>query len=366
MPVDEVKPTPVSDSAPPGPPRKARQARALDFLALVALAALFRMASPMGVGLFLGVLLGFTLQPIYERLRSLGWGARTAALVCTLGAMAMVSTGAVTLGALFVTRGVAFLGSLPPLLAPGGALREFAERMLRGAAPLRLDPNELSSRLEQEAMSLGARAAEVAESIAGTALGGMLTVFFMTLTAYSVLRHWDHLVRRLELTLPLEQRHTHALLGQFRKVGREVLWGTVVTGVLQGLFATLGYWVTGVPQPVFCGALTGVASLVPGVGTLLVWLPLGIYRMLTGHLVAGLLSLVYSALVVGVVSDYFIRPKLVGSDKDVPALLTFVSLFGGVEVFGLVGLVLGPVIVTLSIAILKTYQAEVSASRRLV
>jgi predicted PurR-regulated permease PerM len=53
----------------------------------------------------------------------------------------------------------------------------------------------------------------------------------------------------------------------------------------------------------------------------------------------------------------------VGSDKNVPVLLTFVSLFGGVEVFGLVGLVLGPVIVTLSIAILKTYQVEVSASR---
>jgi predicted PurR-regulated permease PerM len=65
-----------------------------------------------------------------------------------------------------------------------------------------------------------------------------------------------------------------------------------------------------------------------------------------------------------VASDYFIRPKLVGSDKDVPVLLTFVSLFGGVEVFGLVGLVLGPVIVTLSIAILKTYQTEVSATRK--
>lgn len=63
-------------------------------------------------------------------------------------------------------------------------------------------------------------------------------------------------------------------------------------------------------------------------------------------------------------SDYFIRPKLVGSDKNVPVLATFVSLFGGVEVFGLVGLVLGPVIVTLSLAVLKTYQDEVNAGRR--
>jgi predicted PurR-regulated permease PerM len=62
-------------------------------------------------------------------------------------------------------------------------------------------------------------------------------------------------------------------------------------------------------------------------------------------------------------SDYYVRPRLVGSDKDVPVLLTFVSLFGGVEVFGLVGLVLGPVIVALALAVLKTYQAEVSVAR---
>jgi predicted PurR-regulated permease PerM len=364
VPIDEVKPAAVRKSAVKRLPQRVRHRRPLGFLAIVALAALVRLAFPVGVGLFLGALLGFTLQPIYERLRSRGWAPGTAALACTLGAMLVVSTGAAGLALLFVTRGVALVGSLPALLAPGGELRELAERLLRVAAPLHLDPNELSSRLEQEALSFGAHAAQMAGSVARTAFGGLLTVFFMTLTAYSVLRHWTHLVRRLELTLPLERRHTHALLDQFRRVGREVLWGTVVTGLLQGVLAAIGYWVTGVPQPVFFGALTAAASLVPAVGTLLVWIPLSIYRMVTGHVVAGLLSLFYSALIVGIVSDYVIRPRLVGSDKNVPVLLTFLSLFGGVEVFGLVGLVLGPVIVTLSIAVLKMYQLEVSASRK--
>jgi predicted PurR-regulated permease PerM len=349
---------------PEGPPRKARQARALDFLALVAFIALVRLASPVGVGLFLGALLGFTLLPLYERLRTRGWGAGAAALTCTLGAMGVVSVACVGLAVLFVTRGVELAASLPSLLAPGGALREFADRLVRSAAPLHLDPNELSSRLEQEAISFGSRAAGIAGQIAGTTFGGLLTVFFMTVTAYSVLRHWTQLVRRLELTLPLDQRHTHALLDQFRKVGREVLLGTLVTGLAQGILAAVGYWLTGIPDPVFFGAATAVASLVPAVGTLLVWIPLGIYRIATGHVVAGLISLIYSALVVGVATDYFLRPRLVGGDKNVPLLLTFVSLFGGVEVFGLVGLVLGPVIVTLSLAVLKTYQVEVAASRR--
>jgi predicted PurR-regulated permease PerM len=346
------------------PPRVARHARALDFLALSALAALVRLAFPVGIGLFLGALLGFTLQPLYERLRRRGWGAATSALACTLGAMSVVSAGAVGLAILFVTRGVMLVSSLPALLAPGGALRVLAERVLQLAEPLHLDPNELSTRLEEEALSLGARVAQIAGSIAGTAFSGMLTVFFMTLTSYSVLRHWTRLARRLELTLPLEQKHTRALLDQFRRVGKEVLLGTVVTGILQGILAAIGYWVTGVPQPVFFGALTAAGSLVPAVGTLLVWIPIGVYRMATGHFAAGLVSLIYSALIVGVASDYFVRPKLLGSDKNVPALLTFVSLFGGVQVFGLVGLVLGPLIVTLSMAVLKTYQSEVSALRK--
>jgi predicted PurR-regulated permease PerM len=358
--VEEAGGTPSKDP----PPQRARQARALDVLALAALVALIRLAFPVGVGLFLGALLGFTLQPFYERLRSRGWGAGTAALSCTLAATAVISTGAVSLGALFVTRGVALVSSLPTLLAPGGALNELAARLLRDAAPLHVDSSDLTSRLEQEALSLGARAAQIAGSIAGIAFSGLLTVFFMTLTAYSVMRHWTHLVRRLELTLPLEQRHTHALLNQFRRVGREVLLGTIVTGIVQGLLAAFGYWITGVPDPGFFGALTAVASLVPAVGTLLVWIPLGVHRIVTGHVAAGLISLIYSALVVGVASDYLIRPRLVGSDKNVPVLLTFVSLFGGVQVFGLVGLVLGPVIVTLSIAVLRTYQLEVSALRK--
>jgi predicted PurR-regulated permease PerM len=353
----------VLESDPPTPLRRGRQARALDLLAFIALAALIRLAFPVGVGLFLGALLGFTLQPIYGRLRSRGWGEGTAALTCALGATALIVLAAVGLGILFVTRGVAVLSSLPGLFAPGGALRELAERLLRNASGLHMDTNELVSKLEQEVLSLGSRAAELAGTIAGTTFSGVLTVFFMTLTAYSVLRHWTQMARRLELTLPLERRHTHALLDQFRKVGREVLLGTLVTGLLQGVLAAIGYWVTGAPQPVFFGALTAVASLVPAVGTLLVWIPMGVFLIVTGHLAKGLISLIYSALVVGVISDYFVRPRLVGSDKNVPVLLTFVSLFGGVEVFGLLGLVLGPVIVTLSVAVLKTYQAEIAAAR---
>lgn len=337
-----------------------RQTRALQVLALAAFVTLLWIARPVGVGIFLGVLLAFTIEPIYARLCTRGWSCGVAALTCVL-AMVVVATGTVaTFVALFVTRGVALARSLPPLLAPDGALRKLAERTLR---VLHVDPAAAFAHLEGQAADLGSRAAGIAAGVAGATFAGLLTIFFMALAMYYVLRHWTEIVTRAERDLPFEPSHTRALFGQFRNVGSEVLRGTVVTGVVQGVLAGLGYWACGVPDPAFFGVLTAAASVVPAIGTALVWVGAGIYLIAEHHVTAGIAELVYGALVVGVVTDYVIRPRLVGRDTGVPAVLTFVSLFGGVEVFGIVGLVVGPVIVTLCVAVLKTYEEELARDR---
>jgi len=334
---------------------KVSQAKALKLLALAALVGLLWIARPVGVGLFLGILVAFSLQPIYGRLRQRKWSAGNAALACALGSLVLVTGAFSGFAALFITRGVTLAQDAPELVAPGGALRRFAEHALTA---VHVDPDKEFAQLQEQAMGLGARAAGIAAGVAGATFAGALTIFFMTLAAYYVLRHWDEIVHHAERIFPFAPHHTRALFGQFRKVGSEVLRGTVVTGVIQGVFAGLGYWITGVPDPAFFGALTAVASIVPAVGTLLVWIPAGIYLMATGHVAAGVVELVWGALVVGILTDYVIRPRLVGRGAGVPAILTFVSLFGGVEVFGFIGLIVGPVIVTLCVAVLKTYEEE--------
>ena len=344
---------------PPGDTTKLAQANALKLLALAAMAGIFWVAYPVGQGLFLGILVAFTLQPLYGRLRMRKWGPTGAALLCALGSLVVVAIAFAGFAALFITRGVTFAQKAPELVAPGGSVRKIAEHALTA---LHLDPDKEFTHLQEQAVSLGTRAAGVAADVAGGAFGALLTLFFMTLAAYYVLRHWDEIVHHAELVFPFAPHHTRALLGQFRKVGSEVLRGTVVTGVVQGVLAGIGYWITGIPDPLFFGALTAVASLVPAVGTLLIWVPAGIILIATGHPVAGIAELVYAALIVGILTDYVIRPKLIQKGKGVPAILTFVSLFGGIEVFGFIGLIVGPVIVMLCVAILKTYEQEVGAA----
>jgi predicted PurR-regulated permease PerM len=364
--------TPASSTPPPGSgpievvtPRRVHERRVFGLLALVALAAIVRLAMPVGIGLFLGALLAFTLEPIYARLRKGRAGRKgmkpgPAAMTCALGAATVITWTVVGLSTLLITRGISLLGSLRDQLGPDGRLRQAAEETASRLTSLHVNVAEAVQRLQDQAVSVGSRAAGIAADIAGATFTGLLTLFFMTLATYFVLRHWTEIVSRLELMIPLERRHTHALLEQFRTVGREVLLGTVVTGLVQGLFAAIGYWVCGVPEPAFFGALTALASLIPGIGTLLVWVTIGIAQIATGHPGAGFAELVYSALTVGILADYVIRPRLVGREKGVPAILTFVALFGGVEVFGIIGLVLGPIIVTLSFAVLKSYALEVT------
>lgn len=314
-------------------------------------------AHPVGVGIFFGVLLAFTLEPVYARLCARRWNGSLAALACVLGTVLVVMGTLAAFGTLFVTRGVALARSLPPLLAPHGGLRNLAEKAL---GVVHVDPAAAFAHLEGQASNLESRAGGIAAGVAGATFGGVLTIFFVAISMYYVLRHWNEIVGHAERDLPLDPRHTRVLLGQFRSVGNEVLRGTVVTGLVQGVFAGVGYWVCGLPDPAFFGALTAAASVVPAVGTALVWVGAGIYLIATHHLAWGVAELVYGALVVGIVTDYVIRPRLVGHERGVPAVLTFVSLFGGVEVFGVIGLVVGPVIVTLCVAVLKTYEEELA------
>jgi predicted PurR-regulated permease PerM len=183
------------------------------------------------------------------------------------------------------------------------------------------------------------------------------------LTVHFILRDWQGIALRAQEILPLRPDYTRELFEEFRRVGRTTLLGTILTGLAQGVFATIGYAFARVPEPLFFGAATAVASLIPAVGTLLVWVPVGVVLILTGHTIAGIAELAWASITVVAISDYVIRPLLVGGEGEMPSLVTFIALFGGVEVLGLKGLILGPVVMSLAIAVLRLYAKETRALR---
>jgi predicted PurR-regulated permease PerM len=336
--------------------RKA-ESKALSIAAGIALVVVAYVASPIAVGILLGALTAFVLQPLYEKIRLRTRRPRLAALACVgLSGFAIASTGW-SVGYLLVTRGVFLATKLVASLGPGGPGRALVERLTARLAPLGIKGEEIPTKLRDAASRLVESAAGMVATVATGTFAALLGLLFLMLTTHFVLRHGTALAARMEDMLPLHPRHTRALVAEIRKVGRQVLLGTVVTGVAQGLLAFVGYELSGVPEAAFFGAVTAVASLLPGVGTLLVWVPAGLILLATGHGVAGAFLLVWGSLVVVGLSDYVIRPRFVGHG-EMPSFLTFAALFGGVEVFGISGLLWGPLLVASAVAVLRIHATE--------
>lgn len=336
--------------------------RTLAWFAVGAVVAIAWLAHPFATGLLLGALMGFTVQPVYE-----GFARRTGrpllAALTTVLASAVIIVGAVAgFVRLFVTRAIALAHTISEELRPDGAITTWVDAVTNWLGRFGVSSESLTERLRAATGELGSRSAGIASAFASSTFIVVLGLFFALLTMYLVLRYWPRMVTAVVGVSPLLPEYTRALLGEFQRVGRLTLSGAVLTGLAQGALATIGFWITGVPEAIFFGVATALASLVPAVGTLLVWVPLGLYLFAMGEPGRAIVELVWGALIVVGFCDYVIRPRLVG-DEAMPVVLTFVALFGGLEALGLAGLIVGPVIMGLAVAVLRLYAREEKSRR---
>jgi predicted PurR-regulated permease PerM len=337
---------------------------AVSVLGLAGLLLFLWLTLPVALGLLIGMLIAFTVEAPYRRLAA-HWGRPAlAAAACTTGTAILFFVTMGLFGYLLVSRGVIMAGAAQEAFAPGGGGREFVQEIAHRVGIEELSPENITERIVAAAGEIAKSVAEIGARIASASFRILLAGIFAVMGTYFVLLHWRAATARLERLLPFDPRHTRTLLEEFQRAGRSVLLGTILTGLAQGCLAGFGYWLTGVPQAAFFGALTALASLIPAIGTTLVWVPAGLYLFFTGHPTAAVAELVYGALVVVGVSDYVIRPSLVRDAHGTPALVTFVALFGGVEVMGLAGLIVGPVVMALALAMLRIYETELEPRRR--
>ncbi|MGZ3424449.1 MAG: AI-2E family transporter [Polyangiales bacterium] len=332
---------------------------ALAVAAIASIAVILWLAKPIGMGVLLGVLFAFTFRPTYERIAR-RYASRAAALTTVLGSALGLALTFAGLVWILVSGGVVLARQAIDSLEAGGGTQRIVVAVARVTSRVGISSTELDAKTQSFAQGAAALGAALAQQIAAATASMLLSLFFAMLTMYFILRRWDSIGRALIDTLPLRPEYTRKLLQEFRRVGRMTLLSVGVIGLLQGVLATVGYWIVGLPQPLFLGALTAIASLAPGVGTLLVWLPAGIALALLGHVGGGVFLVAWGIVVLTGVPTYVISPRLVGGagDSSMPALFSFISLFGGAALWGLKGLIVGPVLMAVAIAVLRLYAQE--------
>jgi len=195
------------------------------------------------------------------------------------------------------------------------------------------------------------------DSLGSAALGGVNIILMSLVLLYCMfffLMDGDKLIRKILYYLPLEDDAERRMLNRFTSVARATLKGTAVIGVLQGGLAGLAFAVVGIPSAVFWGVIMILLSILPGIGTALVWIPAAGILGASGHWPQAIGLVAFCGVVVGSL-DNVLRPILVGKDTQMHELLIFFGTLGGIMMFGFVGFIIGPIVAALFTTIWDIY-----------
>ncbi len=190
---------------------------------------------------------------------------------------------------------------------------------------------------------------------AGTEL--VINMFLMTVSMYYFFIDGRRIYTEVTKLIPLDRRYIEAFSREFKDVAYAIIYGNTLTALIQGMIGLVGLLIARVPHAGVWGAAMMVVALLPVGGTALVWGPIGLVLLATGKTTEGLFLLSWGAFLVGTI-DNVIRPKLCSARMTLHPLLVFLSMFGGLAVFGMMGLLVGPLIASLFMAMVRIYRRD--------
>ncbi len=192
-----------------------------------------------------------------------------------------------------------------------------------------------------------------------------LRLFLGLFALYYFVKDGSKFLQLFEDHSPIPQEHTSVLINKLRTSIRSIIGGTIIVAVAQGIVSGIGFVVFGIPSPALWGTLAGLSALVPGVGTALILIPAVVYAFVAGSLYQGIGLGIWSILAVGLL-DNFLSPKLIGSGLKIHPLIILFSIIGGLSFFGPEGFILGPLTISLFVALLGIYRLMVKNEEKAI
>ncbi len=195
------------------------------------------------------------------------------------------------------------------------------------------------------------------EKIYGGAASFVFWIFSLFFTFFYFLVDGERIARFLKQVSPLSDGEDEELMRDFVSMSRAIMKGSLAVAIVQGVLGGIGFAAVGLSSPAVWGAVMGIFSLIPIVGTGIIWVPAGLWLFLMGEVWQGAFLLAFGAGVISTV-DNILRPKLVGRDAQIHPLLVFFSTIGGISLFGVPGFLIGPIIVSFFLALVRIYGRE--------
>jgi len=298
-------------------------------------------------------MLAIVSYPLYLRYRRRKWGPALASLFTTLtivlvvivplSLLIMMLVGQVDEAVDFVHKGMQLLSD------PNSKLYGYLNRWFDVSATI--NPQVISERVR----GMGASVASRSVGIVGGFLGTVVEIFFVLFTVYYLLKDADLIVPALRNALPLDREQADEVFCRTHDVIFASVRGVMLIALLQGALGGIAFWVLGLKSALLWGVVMFLLSMVPMLGAFLVWAPAAVLLFATGHPVKAIILIVWGGLVIGSI-DNFLRPKLVGERTRLHELIIFFAVLGGLQVFGILGLFVGPVVVAITLSLVDIYK----------
>ncbi|WP_086981531.1 AI-2E family transporter [Vibrio aphrogenes] len=217
-------------------------------------------------------------------------------------------------------------------------------------------PQEIAQRAAKFISQFGSILVSVSAGVLGDATHFIMNFLLMLFVLFFLLRDQERLINNMRHILPLSRSQEDRLLTEIEQVSKSAVLGSFLTAVAQGFVGGLAFWFVGLPG-LFLGTMIGAASFIPVVGTALVWVPAAGYLFLTGDITWALFIVVWGIAVIGSI-DNLLRPILMQGSAGMDTLMIFFALLGGIQLFGLIGLIYGPLIFAITMVLFKMYEEE--------
>jgi predicted PurR-regulated permease PerM len=371
----QKKGAPPAGPCPPCPAPESREGFPTRFarlffgaITLIVLYFSYLIIKPYLLDIFMALVLFFTAKPLHRALTRLlrGWKALASALTCLI-LLLIILVPLFSLMGIIATQALEFSSQVTKDMQTGhlwlwisdhiDALKLYLTRL-----NLPLPPGEI--KLDQLVRTMVTSASAFVYNNAIGLIKGFSIFFFdlilVLFITFFMFLQGDEFIQSIKRLSPLDPADNDEILRETETTIKATLWGTVIVAFAQGALGGVGFLIVGLPQPAFWGAVMIPASVIPVVGSTIIWGPAAIYLLVTGHITKGIILILWGGVVVSLI-DNVLKPILVKGSSETPSIFILFSILGGLTYFGMIGFILGPLILSFLLSMLRIYQKTILA-----
>ncbi|MBN2060298.1 MAG: AI-2E family transporter [Deltaproteobacteria bacterium] len=318
--------------------------------------------------IILAFLIASAFYPIYSRVKNLfKWKEKTASIVMTFfillvliipvgGFIGTLSNEAFDFYAR--TRSSVSLQKIQAGLS-GDSL--WAQRIRRAGeiANIELSPEKIGELATQIGKGIGLYLSRQLSSIASNILSFLIHFFLMMLIIYYIFKDGEHFKKYVLELIPFPIEQQEQVLVKFREMGRALIFGNGLSGIIQGILGGFGFFFFGLGSPFLWGTVIGFMAFLPIIGASVIFIPATLIFLVQGKISIGFGYLLYNILYSSII-EYLIKPRLIGKGMKMNSILIFIGILGGLKLFGILGIIYGPLIMTIFFTLAEIYRLEYS------